>query len=514
MSEPFTPPSWLGRLPRREFLRRGGLLGAAAALLPGRLLADPYEPYRIPSPQRRPVRIQGVVQAGGRGIGNVAVTDGIRIVDTAQDGTFDFISSTAREHVYLSLPSGYRIPSNPMGTARFYQAIEPGAGDEMEAVFELESLEGSDENHTALLLADIQTQDADEMAQFHGETVPDLEETVRALGGQEAFILACGDIMFDDLSLFPDYERAVEQVGVPAFQVVGNHDLDFDGPTEESSTRTFRRRYGPRYYSFDRGHVHYVVLDDVFWHSAGYVGYLDSDQLAWLEEDLKRVEPGSPVIISLHIPVEGTRDIRSGVSARPVLAGSVANRDFLYRIVEPYATHFLSGHTHDGEHVFEQGTHGQISGTVCGAWWTGPICGDGTPKGYGLYEARGEEVRWRYKATGHPDDHQIRAYPRGAVAGSPDEVVANVWNWDPEWEVVLYEGPHRRGLMAGRVEVDPLARELYGAEGLPEKRPWVRPYPTRHLFFAPTDPGAEQLRVEATDRFGRSYSAVIPEVGA
>jgi len=47
----------------------------------------------------------------------------------------------------------------------------------------------------------------------------------------------------------------------------------------------------------------------------------------------------------------------------------VANRDFLYRIVEPYDTHFLAGHTHDGEHAFEQGTHAQISGTCRG--WTG-----------------------------------------------------------------------------------------------------------------------------------------------
>ncbi len=513
MSEPFVPPTWLGRISRREFLRRGGLTGAAAAFLPGRLLADPYEPYRIPVPDRRPIRIRGVVRAGDRGVGGVPVTDGIRVVDTASDGTFDFVSSTAREHVYLTLPSGHRIPTSSARTARFYRSIDPGAGDEMEAVFDLEAMERSDEDHTALLLADIQTQDAEEMAQFHRETVPDLEGTLRGLGEEEAFILACGDIMFDDLSLFPDYERAVERLGIPAFQVVGNHDLDFDGPTEESSTRTFRRRYGPRYYSFDRGNVHYVVLDDVFWHSAGYVGYLDSDQLAWLEEDLKRVEPGSPVVISLHIPVEGTRALREGAS-RPTLGGSVANRDFLYRIVEPYRTHFLAGHTHDGEHVFEQGTHAQISGTVCGAWWTGPICGDGTPNGYAVYEARGEEIRWRYKSTGHSDDHQIRTYPRGAVPGAPDEVVANIWNWDPEWSVVLYEGPDRRGLMSSRVEVDPLAAEIYGPEGLPEKRPWVRPYPTRHLFFAPTDPGARELRVEATDRFGNSWSAPIEEVSS
>jgi hypothetical protein len=494
---------------RREFLRRAGLLGVAATLLPDRLLADPYQPYLLPRAPGRPLRIRGVVRAEGRGVAGVPVTDGIRIVDTLADGTFELVSDTARDHVYLSLPSGYRIPTNPTGTARFYQPIQVGPGGEMEAEFSLEPIDGEDENHTMLLLADIQTETAEEMEQFHRETVPDLQATVGGLGEERAFAMACGDILFDDLSFFPEYERAVRQVGIPAFQVVGNHDLDFDGATDESSTRTFRNHFGPAYYSFDRGHVHYVVLDDVFWHSSGYLGYLDSDQLTWLERDLSRVEAGRPVVISLHIPVEGTRDIRMG-GAQPSLGGSVSNRDFLYRMVEPYATHFLSGHTHDGEHTFLHGTHAQISGTVCGAWWTGPICGDGTPKGYGVYQARGEEIRWRYKATGHGDDHQIRAYPRGAVPGAPDEVVANVWNWDPAWQVVLYEGADRRGPMASRVEQDPLAVELYGPDGLPEKRPWVRPYPTRHLFFAPVEADHGELRVVAIGRFGREFSAPVP----
>ena len=504
------PPGLLGGLPRRDFLRRAGLLGAAATLLPHRLLADPYQPFHLPRATGRPLRIRGVVRSEGRGVAGVPVTDGIRIVDTAADGTFELISDTGREHVYLSLPSGYRIPTNPSGTARFHQSIQTGPGDEMEAEFSLEPIRGGDENHTMLLLADIQTETADEMEQFHRETVPDLQATLRELGDEQAFTIACGDILFDDLSFFPEYERAVQRMGIPAFQVVGNHDLDFDGPTDESSTRTFRRHFGPPYYSFDRGHVHYVVLDDVFWHSAGYLGYLDSDQLNWLEQDLSRVEAGRPVVISLHIPVEGTRDIRAG-AARPVLAGSVSNRDFLYRMVERHSTHFLSGHTHDGEHLFLHGTHAQISGTVCGAWWTGPICGDGTPNGYNVYQARGEEIRWRYKATGHGADHQLRTYARGSVPGAPDEVVANVWNWDPAWEVVLYEGADRRGAMAGRVEIDPLALELYGPDTLPEKRPWVQPYATRHLFFAPVDAGHGDLRVVAVDRFGTEFSAPVPQ---
>ncbi|MBK8006914.1 MAG: hypothetical protein IPK12_24425 [Gemmatimonadetes bacterium] len=88
------------------------------------------------------------------------------------------------------------------------------------------------------------------------------------------FGIACGDIMFDDLSLYPEYERAVAAMGVPFFQVTGNHDLDYASRTAEGATATFERHFGPAHYSFDVGAVHYVVLQDVLWYGDGYVGYL------------------------------------------------------------------------------------------------------------------------------------------------------------------------------------------------------------------------------------------------
>src|SRR5512145_2123695 len=113
------------------------------------------------------------------------------------------------------------------------------------------------------------------MKRFQDETVPDLQETARSLSGTETFAVACGDIMYDHLELFPEYERGAARTGIPYFQVVGNHDLDMDALTDPLSTRTFVQRYGPRYFSFERGTVHYVVLDDVFWYGGDYIGHLD-----------------------------------------------------------------------------------------------------------------------------------------------------------------------------------------------------------------------------------------------
>ena len=105
--------------------------------------------------------------------------------------------------------------------------------------------------------------------------------------------------------------------------------------TDLTSTLTFQRRFGPRYYSFNRGAVHYVVLDDVFWYGDGYIGYLGEDQLTWLANDLALVEPGTPVIVATHIPAMGGAYLRIGESA-PRIASAITNRAALYRLLEPF----------------------------------------------------------------------------------------------------------------------------------------------------------------------------------
>jgi 3',5'-cyclic AMP phosphodiesterase CpdA len=436
------------------------------------------------------------------------VTDGLDVVTTSADGEYTLVTWADREFVNITVPAGHRIPVHPTGTARFYHPLLPNTEGEAEVNWDLEPLAESDERHNVLLLADPQTENEQEMAWFHERSVPDVQSTVSALGDAETIGIACGDIMYDQLELYPEYERGVQRIGVPFFQVVGNHDLDLDGLTDEASTGTFTRHFGPPYYSFERGAVHYVVLDDVFWFGRTYLGYIGAQQLLWLENDLARVEPGRTVVVAMHIPALGGQHVRDGRQV-PDDSVAIANREALYRLLEPYRAHVLVGHTHEHEHVFEHGVHEHVHGTVCGAWWSGPICWDGTPNGYAVYEVAGESLTWRYKSTGFDARHQMRLYPPGSDPLAPDDFVANIWDWDPEWRVVWYEDETPRGVMGRRRGLDPLSVELHAGEELPHHRPWVDPRPTDHLFYAAPSPEAGQVRVEATDRFGRSYSEVL-----
>jgi hypothetical protein len=396
------------------------------------------------------------------------------------------------------------VPVHPQGTAAFYAPIRAGNDGEMTVAWDLAPLPEDDHHHASLVLADPQTLDMEDIRRLQQETVPDVRATVKELGSLPVVGISCGDIMFNNLGLFPEYEQAVRTMGIPFFQVLGNHDVEIASKSDDASIATFARYFGPTSYSFNRGAVHYVVLDDVFWFGDGYMGYLTDELLQWLRADLQCVEAGRTVVVFMHIPSYCTQHLRSG-QAKPEHALVVVNRELLNGLLEPYRAHVIVGHMHESEHLTDGKVKVHVCGAVCGAWWTGPICADGTPNGYSVFEAKGEEISWRYKSTGLPFDHQMRVSPRGTDAAAPEEIVANVWDYDQDWKVVWYEDGIRKGEMKKVRGTDPLSVKLHTGSDLPRKHTWVEPYTTDHLFRAAVSPGAKDVRVEATDGRGRVY---------
>lgn len=115
-----------------------------------------------------------------------------------------------------------------------------------------------------MVLADPQIQNAYEVEQFLTVAMPDVKKTIESIESSNVFGIGCGDLVFDRLELFKDYNEGIKSTGVPFFQVLGNHDMDLGVRSDEMTTSTFNQLFGPQYYSFNRGDVHYVVLDDVF----------------------------------------------------------------------------------------------------------------------------------------------------------------------------------------------------------------------------------------------------------
>ena len=124
----------------------------------------------------------------------------------------------------------------------------------MAARFDLHGADGSDDRHGFLVLADPQTQDAYEMGLFHAETVPTCSRPPPHLPADGFFGVGWRGHHVRRSDHVPRVRTSVSSMGMPFFQVVGNHDLDF-GPSDDGSVRTFGRHFGPNFYSFDRGEV-------------------------------------------------------------------------------------------------------------------------------------------------------------------------------------------------------------------------------------------------------------------
>lgn len=489
---------------RRSFLKLSSFT-LGSMLIPKTIFANEQP---VVSPQsNRPVRIQGIVRAGGRPVPGVVVSDGEQVVKTGHDGIYQLFANRKKEHVFISLPSGYEIPVDDNQLASFYKRITPDHNDSMEAIFDLKKRKTDDTNHTFLALADPQTKYQEEMDEMNEEFLEDVKKVKEGVSDETIFGVSLGDIMYDDISLFPGYIDFVKKTDIPFYQVAGNHDTDQDARTNAVSLNTFKEYFGPAYYSFNVGEVHYVVLDSVFWYG-GYIGYIDQEQLDWLAADLSMVEPGKTVVFFMHIPVYNKQHERFS-KKKPSDREVITNRELLYAIAAPFKSYFICGHMHESEYIKEENREIHVVGAVCGAWWTGGICFDGTPRGYGVYTVNGSELSRLYKSSGEESTYQMRLYPPGYDKEHPDMLIANVWGYDESWKVQWYEEGTLMGEMDRRNAKDPLAVSLYDAEGTPEKHPWVDAVYTDHLFFAKPSGNAEIIMVEAIDGQGRKYQQSI-----
>ncbi len=87
-----------------------------------------------------------------------------------------------------------------------------------------------------------------------------------------------------------------------AFFVPGEHDVLND------EGKQYRERYGKDtqgtgWYSFDKNGVHFVGLVNVMNLKAGGLGSLGSEQLEWMEKDVKHLSKSTPIVVFAHIPL-------------------------------------------------------------------------------------------------------------------------------------------------------------------------------------------------------------------
>ena len=385
------------------------------------------------------------------GLGGVGVSNGRDVVTTDAAGRYQ-LPVDDDTIVFVIKPRGFRTPVDANQLPRFYHVHKPAGSPPLEypGVAPTGELPASidfplypqdePERFHVLLFGDTQVRDQREIDYLAHDVIEGL------VGTDASFGVTLGDLMYDDLSLFDSLNRTVALVGIPWYNLLGNHDLNFDAPDDRLSDETFESVYGPPYYSFDHGPVHFLVLDDVTWLGAvtdpeasrtgHYTGGLDDRQLAFVANDLARVPPEKLVVLLMHIPLTG------GFADGP--------RQQLYRLLEqrPH-TLSISAHHHAHEHRFiarEDGWRGPephhhvITVTTCGSWWTGApdeqgiphaTMYDGAPNGYAILSFDGRAYTLDYRAARRPADHQMLIWAPEVVAreqAAGTAIYANVFN--------------------------------------------------------------------------------------
>ena len=236
------------------------------------------------------------------------------------------------------------------------------------------------------------------------------------------FGLVAGDVVNDNLALYERHNRLMAQIGIPMWNVPGNHDLNRESPNYEYATQTFKSVFGPDYYSFDYGQVHFLALNNVGYQGKGqgYIGHIDEKQMRWIENDLADVSPEKLIIVITHIPLLTYANNRT-------FPKSLITDNFgeLLRILQRFQyVYTIAGHdTSNSWKVEINHTHGwhgypfiahTLAETRGGGWQSGPrdergvrpaTMEDGNPNGYYLFYFDGHRVRPRFiPAGGDPTD--------------------------------------------------------------------------------------------------------------
>jgi hypothetical protein len=129
-------------------------------------------------------------------------------------------------------------------------------------------------------------------------------DKINALPTKPSFILHTGDI--SHLSK-PEEFDGVDQILKAAsakdvFYVPGEHDVIGDDG-KQYLERYGKGSQGAGWHSFDHSGVHFIGLVNVMNLKAGGLGSLGTEQLEWMEKDVKHLSKSTPIVVFAHIPL-------------------------------------------------------------------------------------------------------------------------------------------------------------------------------------------------------------------
>ena len=501
--------------------------------------------------------VYGIVSSAGVGVENVVVSDGAEV--TVTKGIYQLKSAKKWGYVFISVPSGYEVPSVGV-LPQFHRALKNSADVVERADFKLEKVDGQD-SYKIFMLGDMhlanRTGDLGQFAQF----TSDLTDYMTRHKGEKMYALTLGDMTWDlywysNSYYFPQYLNTVNSQikNLQIFHTMGNHDNDFQTRSDYDAAVKYVDQICPTYYSFNIGKVHYVVMDDIDCSSydgstsRNYVKSLSAEQLDWLAKDLSHVDKTTPVVVAMHAQVFYPTTSGFKIDHDPV------NTQRLFDILDGYTVRFVTGHTHklfnvtpDAPIVDGHNFREYNSGSVCASWWWSGnltpgihIGTDGTPGGYGIWDVTGTDFQCLYKSTGWPEEYQFRSYDLNNVhfsmadvplmpsdisasikdaymqyvnaypQNNDNEVLINIWNWNSDWTLSVVDEnrktlPYTEVWAYDPLHIAALSVKRFNNAGLKSTPSFITDKFT-HFFKVKADDADTDLVITVKDEFGNEWT--------
>ena len=503
--------------------------------------------------------VYGIVSSAGVGVENVVVSDGAEVTVTNEKGIYQLKSAKKWGYVFISVPSGYEVPSVGV-LPQFHRALKNSADVVERADFKLEKVDGQD-SYKIFMLGDMhlanRTGDLGQFAQF----TSDLTDYMTRHKGEKMYALTLGDMTWDlywysNSYYFPQYLNTINSQikNLQIFHTMGNHDNDFQTKSDYDAAVKYVDQICPTYYSFNIGKVHYVVMDDIDCssydgtESRNYVKSLSAEQLDWLAKDLSHVAKTTPVVVAMHAQV-----------FYPTTSGFKIDHDQvntlrLFDILDGYTVRFVTGHTHklfnvtpDAPIVDGHNFREYNSGSVCASWWWSGnltpgihIGTDGTPGGYGIWDVTGTDFQCLYKSTGWPEEYQFRSYDLNNVhfsmadvplmpsdisasvknaymqyvnaypQNNDNEVLINIWNWNSDWTLSVVDEnrktlPYTEVWAYDPLHIAALSVKRFNNAGLKSTPSFITDKFT-HFFKVKADDADTDLVITVKDEFGNEWT--------
>lgn len=503
--------------------------------------------------------VYGIVSSAGVGVENVVVSDGAEVTVTNEKGIYQLKSAKKWGYVFISVPSGYEVPSVGV-LPQFHRALKNSADVVERADFKLEKVDGQD-SYKIFMLGDMhlanRTGDLGQFAQF----TSDLTDYMTRHKGEKMYALTLGDMTWDlywysNSYYFPQYLNTVNSQikNLQIFHTMGNHDNDFQTRSDYDAAVKYVDQICPTYYSFNIGKVHYVVMDDIDCSSydgstsRNYVASLSAEQLDWLAKDLSHVAKTTPVVVAMHAQVFYPTTSGFKIDHDPV------NTQRLFDILDGYTVRFVTGHTHklfnvtpDAPIVDGHNFREYNSGSVCASWWWSGnltpgihIGTDGTPGGYGIWDVTGTDFQCLYKSTGWPEEYQFRSYDLNNVhfsmadvplmpsdisasvknaymqyvnaypQNNDNEVLINIWNWNSDWTLSVVDEnrktlPYTEVWAYDPLHIAALSVKRFNNAGLKSTPSFITDKFT-HFFKVKADDADTDLVITVKDEFGNEWT--------